>query len=190
MARSRVGGIFYEKLCHQVDLFRHFLGEPQRIMAVAAPNSLTQYEIADNVHAVLAFPGGRLGTIRFETRRSFQVDGTVSPERIIEGPEAGHFYELVVTGDRGTAVYDPWQKRIDIVRFNHRRDHRSELVRRIDLNHVAGADPYDLRAQDHDFLDRVTSGRSPRFPAADALASMQWVDRAERSLREHGAWIS
>jgi predicted dehydrogenase len=189
MARTRVGGIFYEKLCHQVDLFRHLLGEPQRVMAAGAPRSIAHYGIEDNVHAVFSFSGGRLGTIRFETRRSIQVDGTARPERSVEGPEAGHFYEVVVTGDRGTAVYDTWRNRLDVVRFNHRPDLLNELVRRIDLTKEFGHDVYDLRPQNHDFCERVAAGKPPRFPASDALRSMAWVERAERSLREDGAWI-
>ena len=41
------------------------------------------------------------------------------------------------------------------------------------------------RASGHD-RDRMLEDR---FPASDALKSMQWVERSEESLRRHGEWI-
>jgi hypothetical protein len=35
----------------------------------------------------------------------------------------------------------------------------------------------------------VRDGRRLQYPAADALVSMEWVERAERSLAAGGAWI-
>ncbi|MCW8132225.1 MAG: Gfo/Idh/MocA family oxidoreductase [Planctomycetota bacterium] len=190
MSRERTGGIFYEKLCHQVDLFRLFFGEPERALAVAAPNALAHYGIEDNVTAVFAFPGGRQGVIAFDTRRAAQVDGVQTPGRDFEGREAGHFYELCFTGDRGTAVYDAWSGTVDVMRFNHRGDLKTEFVRRIDLTKEFGADMYDLLAQDGDFYAHVSEGRTPRYPASDALKSMEWSERAERSLASGGAWVN
>lgn len=189
MTRERTGGIFYEKLCHQVDLFRYLLGEPERVMASAAPAALKHYGIDDNVLAVFAFPGGKQGVITFDTRRAAQVDAVEKPGRDFEGREAGHFYELTFTGDRGTAVYDAWTSSVDLMRFNHREDLKTEWVRRIDLRKEGCDNAYDLSGQDGDFFRCVAEGKPPRFPASDALKSMQWVERAEESLRRKGAWV-
>ncbi len=188
MTRERTGGLFYEKLCHQVDLFRHLLGEPRRCLAIAAPRVISHYGIDDNCTAIFAFAAGALGTIGFDTRRAVQVDGTVVPERVCEGRDAGHFYELTVSGDRGAATFDPWTESLDVVRYNHRPDLLSERVRRVDLRSLPGM--YDMGPQDGDFLTRVRDGLAPRHPARDALESMRWVERAEESLRRGGEWIA
>src|SRR6185503_7756802 len=65
MTRERTGGIFYEKLCHQVDIFRFFFGEPLRVMASASPIALKHYSVEDNLVSVFAFPQGRQGVITF-----------------------------------------------------------------------------------------------------------------------------
>ena len=189
-SRERTGGLFYEKLCHQVDLFRHLLGEPERCMAISAPRVIAHYGVDDNATSVFAFPAGALGTIRFDIRRAAQLDGTAVPPRAFEGHAAGHFNELTVTGDRGSATYDPWSDTVDVIRFNHRPDLLSERVRRIDLAREYPGSNYDMRPQDGDFLERVAKGQPPRYPASDALTSMAWVEKAEESLRRGGAWIS
>ncbi len=52
------GGLFWEKLCHEIDLFRRFFGEPERVMAVSGPRVIAHTDVADNVLACLRFPDG------------------------------------------------------------------------------------------------------------------------------------
>ncbi|HYE07422.1 MAG TPA: Gfo/Idh/MocA family oxidoreductase [Planctomycetota bacterium] len=187
--RDRVGGIFYEKLCHQVDQFRLLFGEPERCMAIAAPRAIGHYGVDDNATAVFAFAGGVLGIVRFETRRSAQVAGETKPERQFEGHDAGHLYEFTVSGERGSATFDYWTDTVEVMRYNHRPDLLTERVRVIDRPREFPGDPYDTAAQDGDFLRRVARGEALRHPAEDALRTMDWVERAEASLRAGGAWI-
>ena len=189
MTRERAGGIFYEKLCHQTDFFRHLLGEPRRVMAIAAPKSIDHYSIEDNVMCVYEFESGAQGTIKFETRRAAQIEKEGGVEKSIEGHTAGHFYELSITGEKGTAVADAWTEKIEVLRFNHRPDRKTERTRIIDIRKEFGEPAYDLTTQDGDFYSRISKGEAPRFPASDALKSMQWVERSEESLRRHGEWI-
>jgi len=189
MSRARTGGIFYEKLCHQVDLFRYFFGEPRRVMAISAPKMLKHYEIEENVMSVMEFSLGEQGTISFQTRRAAQLNGLQTPPQPFDGRNAGHFYELTFVGETGSATYDAWTGLVDLVRFNHRDDLQSELVRRIDVKKEFGEPAYDVPSQDGDFLQRVKNGEPPRFPATDALQSMIWVEKAEESLRRKGEWI-
>ncbi|HYF48452.1 MAG TPA: Gfo/Idh/MocA family oxidoreductase [Planctomycetota bacterium] len=190
MSRARTGGIFYEKLCHQVDLFRYYFGEPKRVMAIAAPHALKHYEIEENVMSVTEFPNGEQGTITFQTRRAAQVNGLEKPPREFDGREAGHFYEMTYIGDKGSATFDAWTECIDVIRYNHREDLKSELVRRIDVRKEFGEPSYDVFSQDGDFLERARNGQPPQFPASDALQSMIWCEKAEESLRRKGDWIS
>jgi len=185
MTRERAGGIFYEKLCHQTDIFRYYLGEPKRVIAIAAPKMIAHYGIEDNAMVVYEFENGAQGTIRFDTRRAAQVE----QENKIEGHIAGHFYEFSITGDRGTAVFDAWTDQIEVIRFNHRADRLNERVRVIDVRKEYGEPGYDLVTQDGEFYTRISKGEPPRFPASDALKSMQWVERSEESLRRGGVWI-
>ena len=189
MSRARTGGIFYEKLCHQVDLFRFFFGEPRRVMAIAAPQIIQHYEIEDNVLAVFEFAAGALGTIKFDTRRAAQINGLAQPEQTFEGRAAGHFYELTFSGDRGTAVYDAWTETVDLIKQNQRPDRKAELARRINIQEEFGRPSYDVDTQNADFLQNVKAGKPVRYPARDALKTMTWVERAEESLRRHGEWL-
>ena len=185
MTRERCGGLFYEKLCHQVDLFRYLLGEPDRIMAVAGPTALTHYGIPDNVQACLVFPGGRVGAISFSCNRAAQVGGTE------DHGDRGHFLEFTLVCTGGAVSFDVWTEMLSVVRFNHRADCKSELVERfsVEARYPEVPATYNIKDQDADFLLRVRDGREPQFPATDAFVSMQWVERAERSLAAGGRWI-
>jgi len=183
MTREVNGGIFWEKLCHEVDLFRYWFGEPDRVMAIASPNALKQYTVSDNVLSCLSFPNGRLGKITFFTTRAAQVGGTD------DHGDRGHFYEITLTCTKGSLTYCAWTDLLSVVRFNHRPDYQSELVEQIPVRKTFGEPMYALTEQNGDFLTRVKAGRKLQFPAADALQSMEWVNRAEQSLLAGGKWL-
>ncbi len=182
MTRERTGGIFWEKLCHQVDFFRYWLGEPQRVMAVAAPNAIKHYGIEDNVLSCMVFPDGRMGKITFMSTRAAQIGGTD------DHGDRGHYYEMGVTCTKGSVTYCAWTDTLSVVRFNHRKDCKSELIERIPATRF-GVSCYDVASQNGDFLERVRAGKPLQFPASDALISMEWVAKAERSLASGGKWI-
>ena len=181
---ERTGGIFYEKLCHQIDFYRFWLGEPERVMAIAAPKAMKHYGVPDTVLSCLVFPGGRTGNITFMTTRAAQIGGTS------DHGDRGHFYELTLTCTRGSVTFDAWDEVISVVRFNHRPDCKSELVERFKVRERYGEPVYDLERQDGDFLKRVAAGKPPTFPASDALKTMEWVALAEASLASGGKWIA
>jgi len=181
--RERVGGIFYEKLCHQIDYYRFWLGEPERVMAIAGPNALQHYGVPDNVLSSLVFPGGRTGNITFLTTRAAQIGG-----RSDHG-DRGHFYELTLTCTDGALTYCAWTETLSVVKFNHRDDCRNELIERIDVRDRYGEPTYDLETQNAGFLESVRDGTPPPLPASDALVTMEWVARAEASLETGGEWI-
>jgi predicted dehydrogenase len=184
MTRQRVGGIFWEKLCHQIDIWRYWLGEPERIMAIAGPNAIRHYGVPDNVLSSTVFPGGRVGNITFMTTRSAQIGGTD------DYADRGHFFDMCLTCTKGSVSYSPWTDMISVVRFNHRGDCKSELVERFSADKRYPPAQYNLKDQDGDFLSRVRAGRKLQFPAADALISFEWVARAEKSLAQGGKWIT
>ncbi len=181
---KRVGGIFWEKLCHQVDYYRFWLGEPKRIMAIAGAKALKYTDLPDSVTSCMEFPGGRMGTITFMTTRSAQVGGTS------DHGDRGHFYELCMTCTKGSLTACAWTETLSVVRFNHRKDCRNELVDRFIIRDRYGEPSYDLRSEDFDFLQCVHDGRKLHFTAEDALQSMEWVAKGERSLAQNGKWIS
>jgi len=181
--KARNGGVFYEKLCHEIDLFRSFFGEPERVMAVAGPRVLEHYDVPDNVLACLRFPDGRQGTITFLSTRAAHLGGTD------DHGDRGHYCEIILTGTEGSVSHDMWTETLEVVRFNHRGDHRTELVESINIVERYGKGEYNVADQDRDFLERTRDGKPLRFPAANAQISMEWVERAERSLSEAGKWI-
>lgn len=184
ITRERVGGIFWEKLCHQVDIWRFWLGEPERIMAIAGPNVIKHYGVQDNVLSSTVFPGGRVGNITFMTTRSAQIGGTS------DSGDRGHFNEMCITCTKGSVSYSPWTDKVSVVRFNHRADCKSELVERFDVESRFPNSQYNVKDQDDDFFRRARDGKKLQHPAEDALISFEWVAKAEKSLALGGKWIS
>ena len=178
------GGIFYEKLCHEIDIFRCVFGEPSRVMAISGPQIFKHYDVPDNVISVLEFPDGRQGHITFLTSRAAQIGGTD------DHGDRGHYLQLVLSCTGGSVTYDPWTAKLEVVRYNHRPDNRSELIDSFNPQERYGKSEYNVTDQDRDFLERTRDHKPPRFPASDAQISMEWVERAERSLREHGRWVT
>ena len=189
MTRERTGGIFYEKLCHQIDIFRFWFGEPGSVMAVAPPVVHRHYGVEDHVLSCLKFPGGAAGNITFITSRAANTGGGPDGDARVDHGVRGHYYEMILTCSGGSVSYDAWTERMEIVRYNHREDNKSELVDSIDVRERWGEPGYALAEQNGDFLERVAAGEPPTYPASDALKSMEWVERAEESLRRGGQWI-
>lgn len=181
---KRVGGIFWEKLCHQVDYYRFWLGEPKRIMAIAGAKALQYTDLPDSVTSCMEFPGGRMGTITFMTTRAAQLGGSGDHE------DRGHYYELCMTCTKGSLTFCAWTETLSVVRFNHRKDCHNELVDRFVVRDRYGETSYDLRTEDMDFLQCVHAGKKLNFTAEDALQSMEWVAKGEQSLAQKGKWIS
>ena len=190
MTRERTGGIFYEKLCHQIDFYRYWFGEPERICAVAPPIVHRHYGIEDHVLSYLRFPGGRAGMITFITSRAANIGRGAEGDAKIDHEVRGHYYEMILTCSRGSVSYDAWTGTIEVIRYNHREDNKSELIDSIEVLPRWGEPAYALTEQNGDFLRRISAGKPPQFPASDALKSMEWVERAEESLRRGGEWIS
>ena len=182
MTRYRVGGIFHEKLCHQIDIFRFWFGEPERLMAVTGPKVKSHYEIPDNVSSTVVFPDGRTGFITFLTTRAAHIGPDPEPAR-------GHSYQFILTCEKGSLTFDYWTGALDVTLYNHRPDGKAELAERIDLRSRYGEPVYDLECQDGDFLRRVREGRPARVPAADALLTLEWCALAEESLLRGGEWM-
>jgi len=189
MSRERTGGIFYEKLCHQIDIYRYWFGEPEAVIAMAPPIVHEHYGVEDHVLSCLKFPGGAAGNITFITSRAANTGGGPDGDSSVDHDVRGHYYEMILTCAGGSASFDAWTGRLEVVRFNHREDRKSELVDSIDVLPRWGEPGYAIAEQDGDFLRRVAAGEPPQFGASDALKSMEWVDRAERSLALGGEWV-
>ena len=182
------GGTFYEKLCHEIDLWRYFLGEPVRVMAVSGPRVMKHYDCADNVLSCLQFPDGRVGNITFITTRAAHIGGGPKGHKV-DHEVRGHYYEIILTGTEGSVSYDAWTNTLEVVRYNHRDDNKSELIESIDVMERYGKPGYNVADQALDFLTSVRDGTPLRFPASNAQISMEWVERAERSLALGGDWV-
>jgi predicted dehydrogenase len=184
LTAERCQGIFWEKLCHEVDIYRYWFGEPERIMAICSANGLKHYGIPDNAMACMTFPDGQLGTITFTCTRAAQVGGTE------DHGDRGHFYELTLTCTNGSVTYDAWTDILSVVKFNHRSDCKNELIEHFPVGQRYARSQYNIVDQDADFLTRVRDGKKLQFPADDALISMEWVAKAEQSLLLGGKWIA
>ena len=59
------GGLFIEKLCHQIDTFRFFLGDVSSVEVYHGPNTVPHYEIMDNCYATFKFKNNTVAHISF-----------------------------------------------------------------------------------------------------------------------------
>ncbi|MEI6846011.1 MAG: Gfo/Idh/MocA family oxidoreductase, partial [Candidatus Firestonebacteria bacterium] len=110
---KRSGGLFIEKLCHQVDLFRYFLGEPKSVQVFMAQNTVPSYGIMDNCYAVLEFGKGRLAQISFLSGLAAVKKGMKNSDY----SKMGHGLRFDFIGTKGSISYNYWEKSVSVTKL-------------------------------------------------------------------------
>ena len=176
------GGMFCEKLCHYVDLFRFFLDdEVHEVFCAASPNVHRYYEgMVDNAQATFKFHGGGVAHLTFIHARAAKPD----PDKEELYPSAGHQLDGLVLGTQATAHWSAWDKMVNVTAFDPAGQKAPWVVRKIDMSLVSAHRLFhDTATQHEDLVRRLHAGEGPAMPADQAIKTMRLCFAAEESIR-------
>ena len=188
-------GVFNEKLCHMVDLFRFWLEDDiAEVQAYAGAHVLPWYppEIPDNVLGVYRFRRGGLGILihnHVVAGDAIGLGGLVNVLSNLPGADctpfrqSGHSQRNIVICERGTLICDIWGKTLVVNEMpgggemlrTKRIEHFHEDVM-MDLSH-------DMHGEVADFIQRFQEGLPSRLDAEDSYLSSIATLASEESLR-------
>ncbi len=168
--RDVAGGLFLEKLCHQIDTFRMLLeSDPEEVVAISAANVMDHYEVPDNMYATFTFPGGRAAHISFIVGRAAEVAQRTAEEYM----DKEHWLEYIIIGTKGSISMPLWKMELTVT---HNRDGHIRFSRRIRLEGKNAEAPYHDTGPEHEmFFRAVREGRRSEFTADDSLETMRAV---------------
>jgi len=180
MDPKKSGGIYPEKLVHEVDLFRWYGGEISAVQSFAAENVLPQSPYPDLLQSMFWFENGALGSMMHTQTRSAM---NVPDERF---PECGHEQWFDVVGTAGSLKADCWAGRISVYAFRPggaegtmvAHFQRFEDYAPLGFHKVA----HDTPAHISEFLRRIIAGEPELQSPADVLKTMEVTFSAERSI--------
>jgi predicted dehydrogenase len=178
---SLAGGLFCEKLCHQIDSFRMLLGaDPEEVVAISARNVMGHYEVPDNMFATFKFPEGKVAHISFFVGRAAEVATHTNEEYL----DRQHWLEYIIVGTKGSISMPLWKMELVVT---HNDGGLVTFSRRIRLEGKDAEAPYhDTRPEMEMFLRAVREGRRSEFTADDSIRTMRAVFAAEKSAVEGG----
>ncbi|HWL52692.1 MAG TPA: Gfo/Idh/MocA family oxidoreductase [Chthoniobacteraceae bacterium] len=186
--RAATGGsMFGEKLSHYVDLPRWWIGRPaSSIYAACAPNVIPYFEVRDNYHATTRFQGGAVSHLTFMMAYASNSKGDPLVDTLHQQKDDGHELRFQVMGSRGGAETNVFHRHLR--RWEYRtgdRGFRSELVEERQWEPAQDhAYFHNTLAQTLDVVERVQKGLPPRFPASDALTTMEHCHAADLAADE------
>ncbi|MEI7904016.1 MAG: Gfo/Idh/MocA family oxidoreductase [Candidatus Firestonebacteria bacterium] len=178
------GGLFIEKLCHQIDTFRYFLGDMKSAEVYHAPNTIAHYDIMDNCYATFGFKNGSVAHISFITGLG-SVKENIKEE---DYPKYGHGLRFDFLGTKGSISYNYWEKSLTVNKLVKKKGGawRPEQVSKKIYKAVSAASLYEnLIFQDKDFIDRVQKGKKEMFTAFDSYKTMQAAFACEKSAEKN-----
>lgn len=175
------GGIYPEKLVHEVDLFRWFVGEVTHVQSFTGENVLPQSPFPDCLQSIFWFRNGAMGyMLHTQTRSAMNVPDT-------QQHAFGHELWFDLIGTRGSLRADHWSGILDVYHLAEGRGAGTRVAnfaRREDyaaLGHSRLA--HDSPTHFCEFVKRIQAGGREIQPPEDMLKTMQLTFAAERSVR-------
>ncbi len=178
------GGLFIEKLCHQIDTFRYFLGDMKSVEVYHGPNTARHYEVMDNCYATFAFKSGAVAHISFITGLAAANEGLKESDY----PKYGHSLRYDFIGSKGSLSYSYWDRSLMVCKLVKHKDGswKSELVSKKVFKEYSAAGLYESFVyQDSDFIERVWKGKKELFTAQDSYKTMQAAFACEESAKRN-----
>jgi predicted dehydrogenase len=181
---DKAGGMFCEKLCHFVDLFRFWSrSEFAEIRVAAGPKGIDYYPdgSTDNLVAQFLTESGVFANL-------VHTHGSTALPRGAAGQDAawadhGHRLGVYLNTTDGCIRIDVWPQTITLIRREPDDGMRPRIVRRIDYHHTDFmASHHDMAGMVRDFARRVHEGAGPRLDAEDSYKTMQAVFECDRQL--------
>jgi len=180
MNQETSGGLFPEKLVHEVDVFRWIVGEVESVQSFYADNVIPQLPYPDCLQSMFWFANGALGSMLHTQARSAV---NVSPE---EFGQYGHEMWFDILGDNGCLKADFWGGTIDVYHYQPGKfagSRETHFARREDYiglgMHALG---HDSPAHLAEFVRRILDGEPELQSPEDALLTMALTFAAERSV--------
>jgi predicted dehydrogenase len=174
------GGIFPEKLVHEVDLFRWFAGEIDAVQSFAAGNVIPQSPWPDCLQSMFWFEEGALGSMLHTQTRSATNVGAA------DFASHGHELWFDVIGTEGSLRADAWHGSVEVYRYapgKHAGTRTAHFSRREDYRALGFQKlGHDTPAHFREFLRRIQAGEMEQQPPEDVLRTMAATFAAERSI--------
>lgn len=187
--RKGAGSMFAEKLCHSIDLMRHWSGQEFVEVTAYAPSSpiVPYFEIADNLHAIFRLSGGATGRISFSFTRASAVRFDPGPANFDPDERQGHSYDFSVIGDKGSIWLNVDRKFLTLVTHQMRKGQFTPSLERVEdfSSFTSNKDLYhDNESELQCVVDRLSAGEDPPIMPMDSYRSMLGAYRAQQSLDE------
>ena len=183
---DKAGGMFCEKLCHFIDLFRFWShGEYAEIRVDAGPNGLDYYadNSTDNIVAQFVMDSGVFANL-IHTHGSTALPAG-RPTQQTDWTEYGHRLAVYLNTTVGCIRIDIWTQTITVIRRDPDDEMAPRIVRRVDFKHTDFmASHHDMIGMVKDFTRRVHEGSGPRLPLEDSYKTMLAVFECDRQLQE------
>ena len=175
------GGIYPEKLVHEVDLFRWIVGEVESVQSFTAANVLPQSAVPDCLQSMFWFENGALGSmLHTQTRSAMNVDAD-------QFASHGHELWFDIVGTEGSLRADHWAGTVEVYHFapgSAPGTRVAHFARREDYLalgfHRLG---HDTPAHFAEFMRRIAAGEPEQQPPEDVLRTMALTFAAEQSVR-------
>ncbi|OPZ25597.1 MAG: putative 4,5-dihydroxyphthalate dehydrogenase [Lentisphaerae bacterium ADurb.BinA184] len=182
---DRAGGLFCEKLCHFMDLFRFWSrSEYAEMRVTAGPRGMDYYDprSTDNLTAQFWMENGVfVNLIHTHGSTALPRDSRIQNAG---WTDYGHRLAVSLNTTAGCILIDIWRQHITLVRRDPEDDMAPRVLRRIDFSHMDFmASHHDMAGMLKDFVRRVHEGAGPRLPLEDSSRTMTAVFACDRQLR-------
>ena len=181
---QKAGGMFAEKLCHFIDLFRFWSqSEYADINVSASPKSIAYYDSnsTDNLVALFRMKNGISASL-FHTHGSTAVPHR-EQEETAHWEDCGHRLAVYLNTTEGCIRIDIWKRHITVIRRDPADNMTPKIIRRIDYSALPFMESHhDINGMVRDFVHRVKHGLGPRLLLADSYRTMQAVFECDRQL--------
>lgn len=181
---TAAGGLFAEKLCHLLDLFRFWSrSEFEEIRVTPSPCAQAWYDprTTDNLTAEFTMASGI--TVHLLHCHCSAALPQNDRDQETDWADYGHRLAVTLNATDGALQLDIWKRSLTVVRRDPADSMKPRIVRRIDYRHLPFmAIHHDMAGMLKDFVNRVHRHVGPRLPLADSHRTMLAVFAADRQL--------
>ncbi|MBR6729486.1 MAG: Gfo/Idh/MocA family oxidoreductase, partial [Clostridia bacterium] len=183
------GSMYFEKLCHYIDLVRWWNegSRVDRFVVTSAENVIPYFEIEDNVHISYHFDNGCTSQLFFTmTNAPGYNNDLLGKDDLFDQDKQGHKLNYIITGTEGAIEIDIFHRQIRVYHHPGKPGQVGEsIVRTIDCEkkdlkpgeYEQGKSEHvyfhNTWGQNQDIVHRVLEGREPSITIEDAQESMR-----------------
>ena len=181
---SAAGGLFAEKLCHMLDLFRFWTkSEFAQVSVTPSPRAQDWYDprTTDNINADFLMKSGV--TVHLLHCHCSSALPQNDRDQETDWADYGHRLAVTLNATRGALQLDIWKRALTVVKRDAGDNMKPRIARRIDYRHLPFMSiHHDMSGMLKDFVRRVHTRAGPRLPVADSYRTMLAVFEADRQL--------